>query len=95
MALSGDKMSLERRLPDQRAQVGPCSTLPSASTEAFQNCSDLYARTLRWTLAVGIPAYLGPCPSGLTAGKKLSLPSSWGAPPSQDLWEKEGQELKG
>lgn len=42
-----------------------------------------------------IPAYLGPCPSGLTAGKKLGLPSSWGAPPSQDLWEKEGQELRG
>lgn len=36
-----------------------------------------------------IPAYLGPCPSSLTAGKKLGLPSFWEAPPSQDLWEKE------
>lgn len=42
-----------------------------------------------------IPAYLGPCPSGLTAGKKLGPPSSWGAPPSQDLREREGQELRG
>lgn len=64
----GYKMSLERRLPDQRAQAGTCSALPSVSTEeAFQNCLDFYTRTLPWTPTVVIPAYLGPCPSGLTA----------------------------
>lgn len=42
-----------------------------------------------------IPAYLGPCPSGLTAGKKLGLLSFWEALPSQDLWKKEAQELRG
>lgn len=88
-------MTLERRLPDQIAQARPCSALPSASTEAFQNCLDLYTRNPRWTPTVVIPAHLGPCPSGLTAGKKPGPPSSWGAPPSQDLQEKEGQELMG
>lgn len=45
--------------------------------------------------AVVIPAYLGPCPLGLTAGKKLGLPSFWEALPSQDLWKREAQELRG
>lgn len=42
-----------------------------------------------------IPAYLGPCPSGLTAGKKLGLPSFWEALPSQDLWKKEAPGAQG
>lgn len=56
---------------------------------------DLYTRAPHWTPTVVIPAYLGPCPLGLTAGKKLGLPSFWEALPSQDLWKKEALELGG